>query len=99
MVGGERQPQPTRGADPHHLKKIQYANDWDTLRTVTILSSHPSVVSLRGGGVATLPPKGLGVIRLAVAPAPSGSALDAYLYVRDESGAVEETLLLRLTWT
>lgn len=46
----------------------------------------------------TLPAKGMGVIRMAVAGAPRGSALDVYVYVRDESGGVEETLLLRLTW-
>jgi hypothetical protein len=39
------------------------------------------------------------VISMAIAAAPAGAAEDVHLYVRDESGAVEETLLLRLTWT
>jgi len=46
-----------------------------------------------------LPPRGRGVIRMAVAAAPVGARLDVHVYVRDESGAVEETLLLRLAWS
>ena len=86
------------GSSGAMLRRLEYGNEWDAQRHITLRSSHPDLVALRTLTVA-LPPRGRGVIQLAVAPAPAGVQQDVYLYVRDESGAVEETLLLRLAWT
>ena len=79
-------------------KKLEYANEWEVQRSVTLLSSRPELVGVGAAPVA-LPPRGRGVIRMVVAAAPAGTQEDVHLYVRDESGAVEETLLLRLAWS
>ena len=80
------------------LKRLEYANEWDAARCVSLACSHPALVALRSATVA-LPARGRGAIKMAVACAPVGTQEDVHLYVRDESGAVEETLLLRLAWT
>ena len=79
-------------------KKLTYANEWEQPRTIFLASSQPALLTVRGAVVA-LPPRGRALIRLAVAPAPAGASSDVLLYVCDEAGAVEETLLLRLSWT
>jgi hypothetical protein len=87
------------GARPTR-KRLEYANEWAAARRVSLVSSAPEVVGVvGGGGYVALPARGRGVVRLAVAPAPPGAQADVHIYVRDESGAVEETLLLRLAWT
>jgi hypothetical protein len=80
------------------LKKVTYANEWDAPRAVVFTSSQPRLVAVRGARVE-LPARGRALLRFAVAAAPAGTASDVLLYVSDESGAVEETLLLRLTYT
>ncbi len=85
------------GGGPPTPKRVPYSNEWSHARTVRVLSSSPSLVRVREG-LVHLGPREKGAIRLTLAPGPGPMTEEVLLFVLDEAGAAEETLLLRLSW-
>ena len=82
-------------------KKIPYRNDWDRPRTYGIVASGGGVSGMSGSVFVKEPrlciqPRSSGNIRLAIGPVWAVGTEDVMLFVNDESGQNEETLLLHL---
>jgi hypothetical protein len=78
-------------------KRIALANLWPRARELRVRSSHPSLVRVRRARLRA-PARGEALVRLLLAPVPRAAAEAVFLFVVDETGAVEETLLLRVRW-
>ena len=76
-------------------KRIPLANLWARARELCVVSSHPSLVRVRRRRLAVAARGEVGV-RLALAPVPRAAAEAVFLFVLDETGAAEETFLLRI---
>jgi hypothetical protein len=78
-------------------KMLSYANPWERAREVTVRSSHPALVRVLEPALR-LAPRAETSIKLDFARAPVQSSERVFIYVEDETGALEDTLLLRVAY-